>query len=83
VEVATDLIQVNQKLGLATDAGVIFERTNAALRSRGFSEMPGHLMHTEERGTRPNRASPPQKTDHDFESQPAESGLPALARAVG
>jgi hypothetical protein len=39
VEVATDLIQLQRRLGYAADATVTLERTNAALRARGFSEL--------------------------------------------
>lgn len=83
VEVATELIQVNRKLGLSTDATVIFERTNAALRGRGFSEMPSQ-MHPSERAARSEKPSPaPKADDDDLESPPAESERRAFARAVG
>lgn len=39
VDVSLDLIQVHRRLGFAADATVTLERTNAALRGRGFSEL--------------------------------------------
>jgi hypothetical protein len=42
VEVSLELMQIQRRLGLAADATVTFERTNAALRSRGFSEIAAH-----------------------------------------
>ena len=55
VEVATELMQLHRRLGFAADATVTFERTNAALRSRGFSELAADVL---ERMTRENNASP-------------------------
>ncbi len=40
VELAVELMQLHRGLGFAADATVTFERTNAALRNRGFSELP-------------------------------------------
>ena len=39
VELAGELIQLQRRLGYAADATVTLERTNAALRARGFSEL--------------------------------------------
>ncbi len=39
VELALELMQLHRRLGFAVDAAVTFERTNAALRNRGFSEL--------------------------------------------
>ncbi|HEY6078390.1 MAG TPA: hypothetical protein VIW29_06285 [Polyangiaceae bacterium] len=44
VEVAGELMQLHRQLGFKPDASVVFERTNAALRSRGFAEMPAQLL---------------------------------------
>jgi len=44
VELASELIQVQRRLGYAADATVTFERTNAALRARGFSELGPQLL---------------------------------------
>jgi len=81
VEVASELIQVNRKLGLSTDATVILERTNAALRGRGFSEMTSQMQ--PERAARSEKPSPAPKAEDDLESPPAESERRAFARAVG
>ena len=84
VEVASELIQVTQKLGLSTDAVVLLERTNAALRGRGFSEMPSQLMQAGERAARSEKSSSATKTvDDDIESHPAESERRTFARAAG
>jgi tetratricopeptide (TPR) repeat protein len=80
VEIASELIQVNQKVGLSSDAAVILERTNAALRSRGFSEMPGQLTQPGERGARAERSSSPPKAEDE---EPADSERPAFARIAG
>lgn len=39
VELAQELMQIQKRLGFAADASVTLERTNAALRGRGFSEL--------------------------------------------
>ena len=44
VELASELIQLQRRLGYAADASVTFERTNAALRARGFSELGPQLL---------------------------------------
>jgi hypothetical protein len=44
VDIAVELMQLHRKLGFAADASVTFERTNAALRGRGFSEIPAHVL---------------------------------------
>lgn len=44
VELGLELMQLHRRLGFAADATVTFERTNAALRSRGFSEIPQHAF---------------------------------------
>ncbi len=51
VELALELMQLQRKLGFAADATVTFERTNAALRVRGFSEIaPSALAPAWQRG---------------------------------
>lgn len=44
VELAVELMQLYRRLGFAADATVTFERTNTALRTRGFSEMKPYVM---------------------------------------
>jgi hypothetical protein len=53
VDVAVDLMQVYRRLGFTADATVTFERTNVALRSRGFSEMGGHVLESTPPSSRP------------------------------
>jgi|SRR6478609_827597 len=57
VELASDLIYLQRKLGFASDASVTFERTNSALRSRGFSELGAHLLTTTPRGAKPSESA--------------------------
>jgi hypothetical protein len=44
VELAVELMQLHRRLGFAADATVTFERTNSALRVRGFSELAPHVL---------------------------------------
>jgi tetratricopeptide (TPR) repeat protein len=44
VELAGELIQLQRRLGYNADASVTLERTNTALRSRGFSEIGTQLL---------------------------------------
>lgn len=44
VDLALELIQLHRRLGFAADAAVTFERTNAALRARGFSEIGAQAL---------------------------------------
>jgi tetratricopeptide (TPR) repeat protein len=44
VELAMELMQLHRRLGFSADATVTFERTNTALRTRGFSEMAPHVL---------------------------------------
>lgn len=67
VELASDLIQLQRSLGYAADASVTFERTNAALRARGFSELGPHLL-----------ASPRGSA---IEAAPSSSAKPTAAAA--
>jgi hypothetical protein len=69
VEVAVELMQLYRRLGFAADATVTFERTNAALRSCGFSEIRAHVLD----------AIPPssRSTSTAHSSAPPSSGLAA------
>jgi hypothetical protein len=51
VDLAGELIQLQRRLGYASDATVTFERTNAALRASGFSELGAHLLAPAPRGS--------------------------------
>ena len=44
VELGLELMQLHRRLGFSADAAVTFERTNTALRARGFSEIAPHLL---------------------------------------
>jgi tetratricopeptide (TPR) repeat protein len=44
LELAVELMQLHRRLGFAADATVTFERTNAALRGHGFSEMGAQVL---------------------------------------
>jgi tetratricopeptide (TPR) repeat protein len=59
VELAGELIQLHRRLGFAADATVTFERTNNALRSRGFSEMGPHVLESLVRDAGVARSSVP------------------------
>jgi hypothetical protein len=71
VELATDLIQLHRGLGFAADATVTFERTNAVLRARGFSEIGAHAL---ERDTPSSRSIPPPERTPVPSSAPPSSG---------
>jgi hypothetical protein len=57
VELAVELMQLHRRLGFAADATVTFERTNLALRTRGFSEIAAHVLETLQREPAPARLS--------------------------
>jgi tetratricopeptide (TPR) repeat protein len=57
VDIALDLIRIQKRLGLAADAQVTLERTNAALRGRGFSELSPHALASPERAPASGRAA--------------------------
>lgn len=59
VELALELMQLHRKLGFAADATVTFERTNAALRTRGFSEISPHVLESLPREPLASRRPPP------------------------
>jgi hypothetical protein len=67
VEVAVELMQLHRQLGFSADATVLFERTNAVLRSRGFSELPPHTLDS----------VAPRSSQHPVRSTP----VPAPVRA--
>jgi hypothetical protein len=68
VDVAVELMQVHRRLGFSADATVTYERTNAALRARGFSEIPLHVLETMQRDNPLGRPSAPPS------SRPPSSG---------
>ena len=59
VELAVELMQLHRSLGFAADATVTFERTNTALRTRGFSEIAPQVLDSMQRGPAASRASAP------------------------
>lgn len=74
VELTLELMQLHRKLGFAADATVTFERTNAALRLRGFSEIAPHTLEALERATSaPRLSAAPLPTRSNPSSQPPSS----------
>jgi hypothetical protein len=71
VDVAIELMQVHRRLGFAADATVTYERTNAALRARGFSEIPQHVLETMSRESPARRASTPPASTPPSSSPPS------------
>jgi hypothetical protein len=59
VELAVELMQLHRRLGFAADATVTFERTNTALRARGFSEIGAHVLEALQRDPTAARLSVP------------------------
>ncbi len=59
VELAVDLMQLHKTLGFAADAAVTFERTNTALRTRGFSEIAPQVLESMQREPASARGSAP------------------------
>ncbi|HYQ14432.1 MAG TPA: hypothetical protein VEQ58_01700 [Polyangiaceae bacterium] len=85
VELAGDLIHLQRRLGYAADATVSFERTNAALRSRGFSELGSHLLSTalrEPRSSGPTSVRDAASASAD-EMAPPGSGLKSAESTDG
>lgn len=85
VDVAVELMQVHRRLGFSVDATVTFERTNAALRARGFSEMAAHVLDSTQRHTPAARDSAPpasSKVGLPQSPPPAESS-PVATRLIG
>lgn len=76
VDVAGELIQLQRRLGHASDASVTFERTNGALRGSGFSELGSQLLTAAPQplATTPPRAPPGPGT----EAPPASGTKPAI-----
>ncbi|HEX2875245.1 MAG TPA: hypothetical protein VHP33_28535 [Polyangiaceae bacterium] len=62
VELAVELMQLHRRLGFAADAAVTFERTNAALRTRGFSEIAAHVLETLQREPTTRLSAPPSSS---------------------
>jgi len=73
VELGIELMQLHRRLGFAADATVTFERTNAALRSRGFTEIAPHVLEAMQRGPAGTRPSTPPTPS----SSPPPSSRPA------
>lgn len=71
VEVGSELMQLQRRLGFGPDASVLFERTNAALRSRGFAELPAQVLDS----------VPPRSAQHPTDKAPSSRGQ-ALARLL-
>ena len=59
VELALELTQLHRRLGFTADATVTFERTNAALRARGFSEIPLHTFEAQRETPSTRSFAPP------------------------
>ena len=72
VELGLELMQLHRRLGFAADATVTFERTNAALRARGFSEIPQHTFDSQ-RETPSTRSFAPPRGSVPPGSKPGES----------
>jgi hypothetical protein len=72
VELGLELTQLHRRLGFTADAAVTFERTNAALRARGFSEIPQHTFDAQ-RETPSTRSFAPPPSSGPPSSKPAES----------
>lgn len=62
VDLAVELMQLHRRLGFAADASVTFERTNGALRTRGFSEISPHVLESPQRDPAARPSNPPAST---------------------
>jgi hypothetical protein len=88
VLVAVELMHVYRQLGFAADATVTFERTNAALRSRGFSEIGAQVLESIPPSSRPPSAArssaPPTSgvAPRSSVSAPAQSSATSGGRAL-
>lgn len=87
VDLAVELMQLHRRLGFAADATVTFERTNAVLRSRGFSEIGQHVLESVQREPGPGRVSaPPRPSSAPPSSRPptpsASSSAPPASNVV-
>jgi hypothetical protein len=74
VELAVELMQLHRSLGFAADASVTFERTNTALRVRGFSEIAAHVLESMQREPMARPSAPPNSA--------RPSSLPPGARLI-
>jgi hypothetical protein len=59
VELALELISLHRRLGFAADATVTLERTNSALRTRGFSEIAASALDATQQEPASSRLSAP------------------------
>jgi tetratricopeptide (TPR) repeat protein len=88
VGVAVELMHVYRQQGFAADATVTFERTNAALRSRGFSEIGTQVLDPIPPSSRPpstarSSAAPTSGVaPRSSVSPPAEGSPTSRGRAV-
>ena len=75
VDLASELIALQRRLGHAADATVTLERTNAALRARGFSELGSQASAAQPRSATAD-APPPSsaKAATDATSRPQRAG---------
>ena len=77
VELATELVQLHRRLGYAADASVTFERTNASLRARGFSEIGTEVLTPGARELRGSARTPSSDVvPRGSGPPPAESSFP-------
>jgi hypothetical protein len=76
VDLAVELMQLHRRLGFAADASVTFERTNTALRARGFSEIPTHVLDAMQRDTPAQGLSVPPASGTLAPSVPPSSRPP-------
>ncbi len=73
VDLALELMQLHRRLGFAADATVTFERTNSALRTRGFSEIAPHVLEAMQRDPPDTRGSAPPISSNSRSSLPPSS----------
>lgn len=81
VELSLELMQIQRRLGFAADAAITLERTNAALRGRGFSEIAPHHLDRDPPSQRPAPSVPATKppSSRPTGSAPASSVAPRSA----
>jgi len=77
VDLAVELMQLHRRLGFSADATVTFERTNTALRTRGFSELGPQVLETLQRDRAALRASSSEPPSSRPTSSPGSSSPPA------
>jgi len=82
VELAMELMQVHRRLGFAADATVTLERTNTALRTRGFSELSAPMLETMDRAPASKRFSTPASSAPKSSGPPDERPAPSGGRAT-